>query len=286
MRKGQLQRRPFNLEDWVSTSFYGILCPFPVYLCTISTVFASEPLFLQCLIIIESAVSTFASWFYGRFLAKNYHSGWGSIGLIAMSSIVSSLLSLLNILVVHMANEKTTVDASLRWLVVFVSTVTYFMGQIGYMPSVILATANVVSSSGGNTDSMDQAREGPDSRHQHYTGDGALSPEDSATSNTSYTEDEGHSGVVYDEGIQYATFVACIDFGAQMGDWISVPIIAAYGITRANNWANLDRYIVLCALIQIAPVSFLCIIRPTSRQITRKRRPATASVRCTVSNLQ
>jgi hypothetical protein len=191
----------------------------------------------------------------------------------------------LNILVVHMANEKTTVDASLRWLVVFVSTVTYFMGQIGYMPSVILATANVVSSSDGNTDSMDEAREGPDSRHQHYTGDGALSSEDSTTSNTSYTEDEGHSGVVYDEGIQYATFVACIDFGAQIGDWISVPIIAAYGITRANNWANLYRYIVLCALIRIVSVSFLCIIRPTSRQITHKRRPETASVRCTASNL-
>jgi hypothetical protein len=252
----------------------------------IYTVFASEPLFLQCLFIIESAVSTFANWVYGRFLAKKYHSGWGVIGLIAVSSIVASLLSLLDVLVVHMANEKTTVDASLRWLVVFVSIVTYFMGQIGYMPSVILATANVVSSSDGNADSMDQAREGPDDRHQHYAGDGALSSEDNGASNTSYTEDERHSGVVYDEGIQYATFVACIDFGAQMGDWISVPIIAAYGITRANNWANLDRYIVLCALLRIASVSFLWIIRPTSRQIIRKRRPATASVRCTVGNLQ
>jgi hypothetical protein len=253
----------------------------------IYTVFASEPLFLQCLLIIESAVSTVASWVYGRFLAKKYHSGWGVIGLIAVSSIVASLLSLLNVLVVHMANEKTTVDASLRWLVVFVSIVTYFMGQIGYMPSVILATANVVGSSDGNTEYMDQAREGSDDRHQNYAGDGALSSEDSGTSNTSYTDDEGHSGVVYDEGIQYATFVACIDFGAQMGDWISVPIIAAYGITRANNWANLDRYIVLCALVRIASVSFLCIIRPTLRQIIRKRRPATTSVRCTVGgNLQ
>jgi hypothetical protein len=143
------------------------------------------------------------------------------------------------------------------------------MEQIGYMPSVILATANVVGSSDGKTGSMDQAREGPISRHQHHTGDGALSSEDSATSNTSYTDDEGHSGVVYDEGIQYATFVACVDFGAQMGDWISVPIIAADGITRANNWANLDRYIVLCALVRIASVSFLYIIRPASRQITR-----------------
>jgi hypothetical protein len=248
----------------------------------IYTVFASEPLFLQCLLIIESAVSTFASWVYGRFLAKKYHSGWGVIGLIAVSSIVASLLSLLNVLVVHMANEKTTVDASLRWLVVFVSIVTYFMGQIGYMPSVILATANVVGSSDENTDSMDQAREGPDDRHQHYAGDGALSSKDSGTANTNCTEDEGYSGVVYDEGIQYATFVACIDFGAQMGDWISVPIIAAYGITRANNWANLDRYIVLCALVRIASVSFLCIICPTSLQIIRKRRPATANVRCMV----
>ena len=40
---------------------------------------------------------------------------------------------------------------------------------------------------------------------------------------------------VYSAGMQYAIFILCIDFRAQIGDWITVPIVAALGITRENH---------------------------------------------------
>jgi hypothetical protein len=208
-----------------------------------------EPLFLQCLFMIESTVSMFANWVYGRFLAEHFHSGWKIIGLIAILSIVASLLSLLDVVIVHVANAKEEVDASLRWLVVAVGAVTYFIGQIGYMPSVILTTANVVSTTDANK-AVDAS-----------TG-GSISFSEGRTLGDDAEEEEWTGDAVYDEGIQYATFVACIDFGAQVGNWISVPMIAAFGIQRENHWANLDKFIVLCALMRIASVSFLYIIRP------------------------
>ena len=133
-------------------------------------------------------------------------------------------------------------------MVVGVSLVTYFMGQVGYMPSIVLCTANVVSKTNQDeTASLEEEAEHPE---------GATD----ADSDDSLQVATG--AMVYDEGVQYATFVACIDFGAQLGDWISVPIIAAYGVTRENNRANLDRYICLCAMLRIASIAFLWLIRP------------------------
>jgi hypothetical protein len=193
-----------------------------------------------------------ATWFYGKFLAKRYHSGWGIIGLIAVLSIAASLLSLLDVLLVHVASEKTSIDTRFRCLVVFVSVVTYFMGQIGYMPSVVLATANIVNSSGKKTVPKNDEGKSISTDGFHHAG---------------AERGETHADV-YDEGIQYATFVACIDFGAQIGDWISVPIIAAFGITRDNDWANLGRYIALCAFARIISVAFLYLIRPSAQPLS------------------
>jgi hypothetical protein len=212
-----------------------------------------EPVFLQFLFMIESVVSVLANWTYGHFLAESFHSGWRVVALIAVLSVVTSLVSLLDVLVVHVANAKEEVDASLRWLVAAVSVVAYFMGQIGYMPSVILATANVVRL----PKEIDKNASDSSSRESISSSEGRRS-DDGIAEKVDWDCDT----TVYDEGIQYATAVACIDFGAQMGDWISVPIIAAFGIERENHWANLDKFIVLCAMLRIASVAFLYIIRP------------------------
>ena len=234
----------------------------------IYAVFEREPLFLQSLSIIESAVSVAANWVYGRFLAQKYFAGWGIIALTAVLSIMGSLVSLLGILVVHKANSlfhegseeddvggHYDVDENLRWLVVFVSIVSYFMGQIGYIPSVVLTTANVVSSS---KEPIDRQRESATSNPQ--ANNSGPSDDDSETDDTNMRQ--GNCEPLYDEGMQYSIFMSCIGFGAQLGDWISIPIIKAFGITRENQWANLDHYILLCALLRIASVAFLWLIRP------------------------
>ena len=208
-----------------------------------------EPILIQGLAIFQSAASLSASWVFGRFLAARFHSGWGIVGLIATLSILTSLISLLDITIVHATIGKEAVDRSLQFLVLTVGIFTSFMGQIGYMPSVILATANVVTSTDSSGTAESRTR-GSDSSLELMT--------PRCDAGNSYVD------AVHDEGIQYATFVACIDFGAQLGDWISVPIISALGIKRENQWANLDKLIILCATMRIASLAFLFIIRPYS----------------------
>ena len=209
-----------------------------------------QPIFIQGLAICQSSASMFASWVYGRYLAVRFHAGWGIVGLIAALSILTSLVSLLDIIIVHATLSKEAVDPRSRLLVLSVGVLTSFMGQIGYMPSVVLATANVVTA----TDSKETAGTGTEGSSSIES----MIPRDDEGNRYRYLD------TVHDEGIQYATFVACIDFGAQLGDWISVPIIAALGITRENQWANLDKLIILCAMMRLASLAFLFIIRPPS----------------------
>ena len=220
----------------------------------IYSVFSGEPVFLQGLMIIGSAVSVFANCFYSHFLAQKYHSGYKMIYLILVLTIIASLVSLLDVEVVHMANDSATSAAQLRWTVVIVKIVTYFIGYVGFMPSVVLATANVLGSE--DLDSNDIS-----TRRDNTTSTTSSSSRDQ---NGSKKETSEEPTIYNDDGMQYSTLVSCIDFGAQVGDWISVPIIAALGITRENNWTNLDQYIIICAAARLFSVSFLWLIRPES----------------------
>jgi hypothetical protein len=235
----------------------------------IYAIFAAEPLFLQVLSIVESGVSTLAAWVYERYFSKAYHTGWKMIGLIAVLSIVSGLISLLDLSVVHGTTVGGQVTAQIRWLVLFVMVCTYFMGQIGYLPMVVLATTNVVSSD-SNDASDEQPQETPPDEERDG-GSVGLRRGSEIEMTFRAQEQEGTTKAfqqvkkttpVYDESMQYASFLSCIDFGAQIGDWIAVPIIASLDITRENNWNNLDKFIIICALGRIASTAFLLLIRP------------------------
>ena len=67
---------------------------------------------------------------------------------------------------------------------------------------------------------------------------------------------------MYSTGMQYASFLSCIDFGAQIGDWITVPIVASLGITRENHWEHLDQFVVICSIFRMVRVVFLWLICP------------------------
>jgi len=223
----------------------------------IYTIFSAEPLFLQILSIVESAVSTLATWTYERCFAKTYHSGWKMIGLIAVLSAVAGAVSLLDVVVVHATTVGVAVTPQVRWLLLAVMICTYFMGSVGYMPMVVLATANVVSS-----DNADKQIEHLNERNDSVEGAG-IELTLKANEGVAF-EHETEQRPVYDEGMQYASYLSCIYVGAQVGDWIAVPIIAALGISRENEWKNLDLFIVICALGRIASIAFLWLIRPTA----------------------
>jgi hypothetical protein len=49
-------------------------------------------------------------------------------------------------------------------------------------------------------------------------------------------------------GIEYGSFISCIDFGDQLGALVMGWIVGAMNITRENDWHHLDDLIILCAV--------------------------------------
>lgn len=73
--------------------------------------------------------------------------------------------------------------------------------------------------------------------------------------------------------IQYGLLISCINFGDQIGDWIAVPITSALGISRENQWHNLDMFQVICTVYSLVSLSFLILLRtPSSHENYRSFR--------------
>jgi len=288
--------------------------------------FAAEPVFLQILSVAQTAAMTSATWLYRRYFSTRYHSGNGIVALIAALTVAAALVSLLDLLVVRAGNRflwengggttagvapSASPDPKTRLLVFLVGIATSLAGELGFMPSSVLSTTNVVAvattselgSSGEevvqvddhNNDERTNATTTDEQRYRHhrrpYSDDANFEQDASENINSDDEEEAAREGlcpvlqdsrlspsssvlspptapVVFGESLQYASFLSCIDFGSQVGDWIAVPIVSALGVTRENRWENLDRYVAMCAFAKIASVSFLCLIR---------QRPATAA---------
>mmetsp|Transcript_17701 Transcript_17701/g.38464 ORF Transcript_17701/g.38464 Transcript_17701/m.38464 type:complete len:719 (+) Transcript_17701:150-2306(+) len=202
------------------------------------TIFESNPVYMQCLSILGSAGATFSSWFYGRCFAKKYSSGWGIIGIIVATTVIFSLASLLNIVTYH-ADDGNSEQGGVDMFAIIapIYFVTGVVAELNFLPSLVLATTNIVA-----------------------TERAPVAPAGSATSRDDCS--------LYDEGMQYASFISCIDFGEQIGSWITVPIVASLDITRDNEFANLDHLILLCASIYSVSLVYLCLIRPPEKDGT------------------
>ena len=205
------------------------------------TLFESNPVYMQCLSILGSAGATFSSWFYGRSFAKKYNSGWGIIGIIVATTVISSLASLLNIVIYH-ADDGDSEQGGVNMFAIVapIYFVTGVVAEFNFLPSLVLATTNIVA-----------------------TERAPVAPAGSAASRDACS--------LYDEGMQYASFISCIDFGEQIGSWITVPIVASLDITRDNEFANLDHLILLCASIYLVSLVYLCLIRPPQKDGTSIR---------------
>ena len=70
----------------------------------------------------------------------------------------------------------------------------------------------------------------------------------------------------FDDGIQYGLLVSCIDFGDQVGDWLSIPIVKFLGMKRENGWENINLYIGICSTLGILSLLSLKIIHPLKKE--------------------
>ena len=253
------------------------------------TVFESEPLFLQLLSVLKSAIGILSTYYYERYLSPKCHSGWQLIGLIASLDIVTGLVALFDVWVVRAVRAKEidgeySIDTSLRFLVAIVSLAKYFFAELDYQPALVLSTTNIYNND-DDDDAMswkndcdnldDEGSKGEEEERQSASLDDFQHQQSNTTSSLSidlYQEENGmmimkqhttpNNTPMISAGMQYASFLSCIDFGAQIGDWIAVPIVSSLDITRENHWDHLDSFIILCSIFRMSRVVFLWLICP------------------------
>jgi hypothetical protein len=203
------------------------------------------------------------------------------------------LVALLDVWVIRAVREKEvdgeyTVDNPLRCLVIAVGLAKYFFAELDYMPALVLSTTNVYSDDEVRFEFGDDG-ETPAPKADNGIGEQQLAERTSlsdefARSNISSlsidlnnNEEEDYDIArpprersspklpVISAGLQYASFLSCIDFGAQIGDWITIPIIASLGITRENHWDHFEKLVMICSIFRMTRVVFLWLICPPIR---------------------
>ena len=227
------------------------------------TTFSSQPLYLQTLSILGLGSSTIASWVYGKYIAESFSAIKGITAIIVIMTLATSLWSLLDIPFVHVfRNEEKEHRMTWLWaLLGLIQIVASFLDTLSFLPSVVLAT-NSAKTPLGSTDNHNETQ--------------------SVSININNTKDEtnGHANVFEEkgssiqqinlchtstqnnmnEGIQYGMLISCIDFGDQIGDWVTVPIVSALNIQRDNDYMNLEWMIVIAAVSAITSLIFLRLI--------------------------
>ena len=254
------------------------------------SVFEKEPMFLQLLSVLKTAVGSLATFCYEKFLSPYCHSGWPLIGLIASLDIIMGFIALLDVWVIRSVKEKEIdgeyfVDNSLRVLVIAAGLAKYFFAELDYMPALVLSTTNVYTDNevyfeyrndGESSEPRNHIRIGQQSERETPPSNGLslstissfnieFSNEDDSEISSPQTGSSYQKLPIISAGMQYASFLSCIDFGAQIGDWITVPIVASLNITRENHWDNLDRLVVICSIFRMTRVVFLWLICPPIR---------------------
>ena len=205
----------------------------------------STPVLLQALSIVNMGTTTLSSWSFGKIFAR-YNHGWPLLKLMAGTTVMSSLWSLGNLAIVAKAHE-----GSHSWVfhvVVFcVGAITTFAAEWQFLPNVVLATAAV-----GNRSMQEEQIEEVNSDIQDVTT--AAAP--LIRGNVAVGE-----STIDSTGILYGTLMSCIDFGDQIGAWVTVPLVTALGISRENDWAGLNEMIVLTSVLGLLSVLLLGILK-------------------------
>jgi phage-related holin len=199
----------------------------------------SKPILLQTLSIINMGVTTLSSWSYGKIFTKTNKS---LVFVIFLTTIVSSCAVLGNLVLVADSSKN---DLTFFMLVVTFGSITTFAAEWQFLPDVVLATAASVGSH--NDDDDDEPLT-------------MLVVEDPSQDSTECA-DETPNSIMDSTGMRYGTLISCIDFGDQIGSWVTVPIVTALGISRDNDWANLYIFIILSAALGLSSLLLLKILK-------------------------
>lgn len=231
------------------------------------TKFRSRPLLLQTVSLLGSIVALLSSWTYGKRIAKKYSSLGGLKRVITVATVASSLWSLLSILFIRAFREQNGdgIPDGMLFLGLYAAYQLSegFLGELSFLPSVILATTSTAYEPTATTAAEDGENGGPPLDGEHETNQGLDEDLERDVFRDS-TVDEG-GDFRLDDGLQYGLLIACIDFGDQLSGFVSMPIVQALSINRSNDWKNFEWFVIICALLSIASLRFLKILRTGSK---------------------
>jgi hypothetical protein len=211
----------------------------------IYTLFESAPVLYQLLGLLNNCVATMSSWSYGKVLAT-WSAGARLRQVLAGTMVLGAMVALLNILLTRLDSNHV---GQAFVVVVLVHVVTGGVGEWVFLPSVVLATTSIMSEPRPPACELvpthDDEEQVLRSSYQHSPPRRSCCLE--STSSTT--------------AMQYGTLISCIDFGDQIGSWLTVPLVAALGISRENEWENLDLLVLVTSALSLLPIILIPILR-------------------------
>ena len=184
--------------------------------------FQDEPLFLQLLSLVRMATLTLSSWSFTRMLAS-YSGGKQLVSLVAGTTMLAGFLSLTNLILI---NQQSGHNKSVSFAIAAACEfIIGFSGEWKFLPDIVLATTSVERKEPSIADRPTSQR-GSDSKM----------------------------------ALQYGSLISCIDFGDQLGALLGGPLVSLLGISRENEFANLDRLIWCCSAMAFLSLLLLPII--------------------------
>ena len=241
--------------------------------------FEKRPIYLQAMSLLGNMASTLSTWIFGKIVSKCdfVNNGFKSLKIfIVVITIITSILSLSKMPLIDLIQKRaddSVDDASFLPISYFVYhglliLVSSFLGELWFMPSVILASLSVNGFEKGNTHKVYTAPPHHEVEECEVENSNGVTLDNTVGGNTerSFGDTNQSSQATFgslNEGIQYGILISCIDFGDQISDWIVVPIISQLGISQENGWKNLNWLICLCSLMSIFSLLSLPLLRTT-----------------------
>ena len=211
--------------------------------------FRLYPLYFQSVGVMRSTVAILSSWSYGKCIALRFASLSGLKKVITRTTLILSFMALLYIpFIKYFRAHYENIGWSVLALYTLCQLLESYVGQISFLPSVILASNSAVQ--------QGMAHSTLDKEDNKFDTDN-----DSVKNTHINTGPPGiRSQLLQNDAILYGVLIACIDFGGQIGDLISVPIIQALDIQRDEKWQNLEWFIIICSTLSLASLLALSLV--------------------------
>jgi len=203
--------------------------------------FQSRPIYLQILTLAVYTMNTCGSKVYEEYIAPRFSN---LPKVFVVTTLLSTAISFLYLIPAQFWNTQDVTDPQIYsfLIVLLIGVISGFFGEITFLPSVVLATNSVQVLDSNDLEEVEVERN-ENNVESHIDGHGQ---------NEQYRKEKHNDSLA----MEYGTYLACIDFGDQLGQWLTVPIVSFLSINRSD-WSRMGELICLCAVLNIVPLLFL-----------------------------